>query len=226
MPKRSHICGGITSAPEAPASTNAWACSTASLIPSQQMPETTGARPFACDATMRVISARSFRLSANTSPARFVFLTSEAAKARLIPNLPEQNQEKARTAPVVALGLTAFPVEAQIEEAELFDELVRGQKSATPAALVERLRARFGIERVYGLELVDSSNGTLKRGSVYVILSRMEAKGFVESRQEERQPGAIGLPRRLYRATEYGIKVHDAYQLLREALALRPEEAQ
>ena len=40
------------------------------------------------------------------------------------------------------------------------------------------------------------------------------------------QQGAIGLPRRLYRATEYGLKVHDAYQLLREALALRPAEAQ
>ena len=78
----------------------------------------------------------------------------------------------------------------------------------------------------YGLELVDASGGKLKRGSVYVTLSRMEAKGFVESWQEERPPAAIGLPRRLYRGTEYGLKVHDAYQLLREALALRPAEAQ
>jgi DNA-binding PadR family transcriptional regulator len=54
----------------------------------------------------------------------------------------------------------------------------------------------------------------------------MEAKGFVESRQEARVPGAIGLPRRLYRATAYGLKVRDAYRLLREALALRPAEAQ
>src|SRR5919206_4832905 len=93
--------------------------------------------------------------------------------------------------------------------------------SATESLILELLRTR---ER-YGLELVDASSGTLKRGSVYVILSRMEAKGFVESRQEERPPGAIGLPRRLYRATDYGIKVHDAYQLLREALALKPAEA-
>ncbi len=94
--------------------------------------------------------------------------------------------------------------------------------SVTESLILELLRHR---ER-YGLELVDRSGGALKRGSVYVILSRMEAKGFVASRQEERPTGAIGLPRRLYRATEYGIKVHDAYQLLREALALRPAEAQ
>jgi len=78
----------------------------------------------------------------------------------------------------------------------------------------------------YGLELVDLAGGRLKRGSVYVTLGRMEAKGFVTSRQEERAPGAIGLPRRLYRATPYGLKVRDAYQLLREALALKPAEAQ
>lgn len=78
----------------------------------------------------------------------------------------------------------------------------------------------------YGLELVDLAGGRLKRGSVYVTLGRMEAKGFVTSRQEERTPGAIGLPRRLYRATPYGLKVRDAYQLLREALALKPAEAQ
>jgi DNA-binding PadR family transcriptional regulator len=77
----------------------------------------------------------------------------------------------------------------------------------------------------YGLELVDASGGELKRGSVYVTLARMEAKGFVESWQEERSAGALGMPRRLYRATEYGLKVHEAYQLLREALALRPAEA-
>ena len=78
----------------------------------------------------------------------------------------------------------------------------------------------------YGLEMIDLAGGKLKRGSVYVTLGRMEAKGFVTSRQEERQPGAIGLPRRLYKATPYGLKVRAAYQLLREALALKPAEAQ
>ena len=77
----------------------------------------------------------------------------------------------------------------------------------------------------YGLELVDASDGALKRGSVYVILARMEEKGFVDSWQEQRPDGASGVPRRVYRATQYGLKVHDAFSLLRQALALKPEEA-
>ena len=77
----------------------------------------------------------------------------------------------------------------------------------------------------FGLELVETSGGRLKRGSIYVTLGRMQDKGFVESRQEERAPGAIGLPRRLYRATPYGRKVHGAFSTLREALALKPTEA-
>jgi len=93
--------------------------------------------------------------------------------------------------------------------------------SLTESLILDLLRAR---DR-YGLELVEASAGRLKRGSIYVTLARMETKGFVESWQEERPRGAIGLPRRLYRATDYGLKVHDAYQLLREALALKPAEA-
>jgi PadR family transcriptional regulator, regulatory protein PadR len=93
--------------------------------------------------------------------------------------------------------------------------------SATESLILDLLEAG---ER-FGLEMVEISGGRLKRGSIYVTLGRMERKGFVESRQEERPPGAIGLPRRLYRATSYGLKVRDAYGLLREALALKPAEA-
>ena len=94
--------------------------------------------------------------------------------------------------------------------------------SRTESLVMDLLRSG---ER-YGLELVDASGGALKRGSVYVILARMEEKGFVESRQEERAHGASGLPRRLYRPTAYGVKVHDALTVLREALALKPAEGQ
>jgi DNA-binding PadR family transcriptional regulator len=94
--------------------------------------------------------------------------------------------------------------------------------SSTESLILELLESR---ER-FGLELIDHSGGRLKRGTIYVTLSRMEAKGFVESRQEERSPGAIGLPRRLYTPTAYGLKVRDAYRLLREALDLRPAQAQ
>ena len=93
--------------------------------------------------------------------------------------------------------------------------------SRTESLVMELLRGR---ER-YGLELVDLSGGALKKGSVYVILARMEEKGFVESRQEEREPGASGLPRRQYRATPYGRKVHGAFAMLRQALAIKHAEA-
>jgi DNA-binding PadR family transcriptional regulator len=94
--------------------------------------------------------------------------------------------------------------------------------SRTESLVMQLLRSR---ER-YGLELVDASGGALKRGSVYVILARMEEKGFVDSRHEDRSPGGGGMPRRLYRATPYGRKVHDAFALLREALALKHAEAE
>ncbi|HYB93374.1 MAG TPA: helix-turn-helix transcriptional regulator [Vicinamibacterales bacterium] len=94
--------------------------------------------------------------------------------------------------------------------------------SRTESLVMELLRGR---ER-YGLELVEASDGSLKRGSVYVILARMEEKGFVESRQEERTSGVSGTPRRLYRATAYGRKVHGAFTMLRAALALKPAEAE
>jgi 3-hydroxypropanoate dehydrogenase len=41
--------------------------------------------------------------SSNCCPARVVFLTTEAAKVRLLPALAPSNVEKSRTAPVVAL---------------------------------------------------------------------------------------------------------------------------
>ena len=55
--------------------------------------------------------------------------------------------------------------------------------------------------------------------------ARMVEKVFVESRLEERGDGVSAAPRRLYRATPYGRKVHGAVALLHEALALRPKEA-
>lgn len=93
--------------------------------------------------------------------------------------------------------------------------------SGTEALILELLD---GVDR-FGLDMVAASDGRLKRGSVYVTLSRMEAKGFVTSWQEERPAAAIGLPRRLYRATPYGSAVLAAYRQLHAALALRPKEA-
>src|ERR1700683_4858430 len=41
--------------------------------------------------------------SANAQPGRFVFLTTEEPKQRLLPALSEGNRDKSRTAPVVTL---------------------------------------------------------------------------------------------------------------------------
>ena len=67
-------------------------------------------------------------------------------------------------------------------------------------------------EEMFGLQLVEQSRGALKRGTVYVTLGRMQEKGYVESRTEDRHPGAIGLPRRLYRPTAYGLRVLTAWE--------------
>jgi|SRR6516162_3729031 DNA-binding PadR family transcriptional regulator len=75
----------------------------------------------------------------------------------------------------------------------------------------------------YGLQLVGASKGRLKRGTVYVTLGRMEDKGFITSRTEDAPDGAGGLPRRLYEATPYGLRVLKAWTTLLHHLA--PETA-
>jgi 3-hydroxypropanoate dehydrogenase len=56
--------------------------------------------------------------SANLAPARFVFLTNDAAKARLLPALSANNVEKSRTAPVVAI--VAYDLEFYEKAPQLF----------------------------------------------------------------------------------------------------------
>jgi PadR family transcriptional regulator, regulatory protein PadR len=72
---------------------------------------------------------------------------------------------------------------------------------------------------LYGLQLVERSDGALKRGTVYVTLGRMEAKGLVESQQESVPPGGIGLPRRIYRPTPLGERVLRAWTAFARELA-------
>ena len=71
---------------------------------------------------------------------------------------------------------------------------------------------------MYGLELVSASRGRLKRGTVYVTLGRMEAKGFIRSEQEAMPSGAIGLPRRLYYPTPLGEGMLRAWSLMGKEL--------
>lgn len=65
----------------------------------------------------------------------------------------------------------------------------------------------------YGLELVDSSRGVLKRGGVYVTLGRMEEKGLVRSKSAE-------AGRRVYEPTALGERALAAAQVFSGRLKL------
>jgi DNA-binding PadR family transcriptional regulator len=93
--------------------------------------------------------------------------------------------------------------------------------SATESLVIDLV----GKDERYGLELIALSGHKLKRGTIYVTLSRMEQKGFITSRQEEPNPAAIGLPRRMYQVTPFGIQVQKAYKALSHTLALKPAVA-
>src|SRR5262245_267961 len=77
---------------------------------------------------------------------------------------------------------------------------------------------------MYGLELVQQSNGVLKRGTIYVTLGRLEDKGYVISRRETPKDG-VSIPRRLYRVAGQGARVFHALESaggrawLKEAMA-------
>lgn len=75
----------------------------------------------------------------------------------------------------------------------------------------EVLRLLIANGEMYGLEMVQRSD-ILKRGTVYVTLSRMGDKGYVESRLEDVEPGD-GPPRRLYTATGLGVRAYRAMEL-------------
>jgi DNA-binding PadR family transcriptional regulator len=81
--------------------------------------------------------------------------------------------------------------------------------SAAERLIVELLAEH---EELFGLRMVELSQGRLKRGTVYVTLGRMQEKGYLESRQEPLPESAIGLPRRLYRPTGLAMRILAAWK--------------
>lgn len=73
----------------------------------------------------------------------------------------------------------------------------------------EILRLLIDNGEMYGLELVKAST-TLKRGTVYVTLSRMDEKGYVASRFIPKE--TAGPPNRAYFPTGLGIRIYRAWQ--------------
>lgn len=86
----------------------------------------------------------------------------------------------------------------------------------TEALVLEQLVAAAGSE-LYGLEMVKRSNGTLKMGTIYVLLGRLQDKGYVDSRREELTDPGRAVPRRLYKITGTGQRHYFAYEAAQAA---------
>jgi len=80
--------------------------------------------------------------SANSSPARFLFLESEAAKARLLPALAPLNVEKTKAAPVTAI--IAWDSEFHEKLPKLFPHADMRSYFAGKPALIEETAFRNG----------------------------------------------------------------------------------
>src|SRR5215218_3465467 len=75
------------------------------------------------------------------------------------------------------------------------------QLTSSERCILELLLAK---EEKFGLQLVAEGGGVLARNSIYVVLDRMQQKGLVESRAEEKSPDRPGIPRRMYKITGKG----------------------
>jgi DNA-binding PadR family transcriptional regulator len=66
---------------------------------------------------------------------------------------------------------------------------------------------------MYGLELAEKSGGLVDRTTVYVYLSRLEDKGFVDVKRPTtgKHPG---LQRPIYRINGLGVKAIDAAEMM------------
>ena len=111
------------------------------------------------------------------------------------------------------------------------EEATRRQRQ-TPVRLTAKEREILKLligqgAEMYGLEMVARSSGRLSRGSVYVLLDRLEERGLVSSRLEERAPGTSGIARRLYLPTGYGRRVFHLWEQLQglTPAPLEPEMA-
>lgn len=82
-----------------------------------------------------------------------------------------------------------------------------------------------GEVEMFGLQIVEASGGKLTRQSIYVTLSRMEAKGFITSRIETAhavrdQKGWIGGTKRFYKTSKLGFAHLAAYRTIAALEAL------
>jgi DNA-binding PadR family transcriptional regulator len=72
-----------------------------------------------------------------------------------------------------------------------------------------------GPER-YGLELVQESNGWLKRGTVYATLYRMQKEDWIIGRQDK-LPGVSGIPKVKYQLSSKGRRILEGAEQIQNA---------
>ena len=77
----------------------------------------------------------------------------------------------------------------------------------TPAEMLVLRLLQSETGGMYGLEIVEASEGAVKRGSVYVLLGRLEEKGFVKAQKPKTAPEHPGLPRPIFKLTADGVRV-------------------
>lgn len=66
---------------------------------------------------------------------------------------------------------------------------------------------------MFGLEMVDESDGALKKGTIYVTLQRMLDKDLLKSNTLETDTSATGIAKRVYSPTSYGERVFKAQEI-------------
>jgi DNA-binding PadR family transcriptional regulator len=80
----------------------------------------------------------------------------------------------------------------------------------TPTEMIVMRILQGSPSGAYGLEIVDDSGGAVKRGSVYVLLGRLEEKGFVRVLPSKKVRDSSGPARPQYQLTGEGSRVLSA----------------
>ena len=93
------------------------------------------------------------------------------------------------------------------EAQESIDQVMAKAEWPTPAEMRVMQTLQDNPAGLYGLEIVEKSEGGVKRGSVYVFLGQLEEKGFVRVLPTKKAPQSGGLPRPKYQLTAEGTRV-------------------
>lgn len=72
---------------------------------------------------------------------------------------------------------------------------------------------------MYGLQVVEASNKRISRASIYVLLGRLEEKGFVKVLKDPKPAEHPGMPRPIYQLTGAGQRAVSAADLVSGALS-------